>query len=92
MQLHGLAEIADELHDQRPVEAHVDANGGDVLRRRVRTGDHARRIAGQQMHEQEDEGADGQQHRNGAHQPPDQIVEHAGPSPAVNRATHPRSE
>ena len=30
-QLHGLAEVAQILHDQRPVEAHLGAHRGDVL-------------------------------------------------------------
>ena len=56
-QLHSLSEIADELHQQRPVEPHIRAHRRDVLRRRIRPGDQPRRIARQQMHEQEHEKA-----------------------------------
>ena len=77
IELHGLTEITRALCEQWEVDAHVGTHRGDVLLRRIRSRDQSRRMAGQQMHEQEDEGTDGQRHRNGASRPADQIVEQA---------------
>ena len=56
----------------------VGADRGDVLRACVGAGHQACGIARQQVNEQEDEGGDRQQHRDGAGQPADQVVEHLG--------------
>ena len=55
MELQSLPEIAEVLHHQRPVEPHIGAHRRDILRRRVGPRDQPRRIARQQMHEQEHE-------------------------------------
>ena len=58
------ADPVEVLHDERPVEAELLADGGDLLRRRLRAADDLGQVARQQAQQQEDDDArdeDGEQ-------------------------------
>ena len=74
--VHDAGDEAQELLRQRLVEAQILAHQRDRFRRRVGAGGKARRIAGQQMDEQEGQRADQQQRRDQPEQALDDVLEH----------------
>ena len=76
LEMRHLVEVAHILLPDRPVQPQLGARALHLLQRRLGPGHHPRGVPGQQMHEREHKHADGQQDRNGARQPPDDIVEH----------------
>ena len=68
---------ADVLHVQRPVEAELGAQFGDVLRRRALAEHRLRRIAGHQMDQREHERRDAEQDRNREQRATEQKPAHA---------------
>ncbi len=65
-----------ELHPDRPVEAKLLAHLLDLRRVRGAAGNHAGRIGGQEMQQQEGDGGDAEQDQRGLHQAAGEIGRH----------------
>ncbi len=69
-------EPAQELFEQRTVEAELGADPVDRFRRGLIAGDRDRGIAGQQLQQQEHQHREDHDHRNGLQQPIDHAAKH----------------
>ena len=65
-----LVQVAAILCPERLIERQLPPHVFHLLERRILPRHHPRRIAGQQVDKGKHKQADGQQHRNGARQPP----------------------
>ena len=66
------ADPVEVLHDERPVEAELLADRGDLLGRRLRAADHRAQVARQQAQQQEDDDAGDEEGEQQQAQPPQQ--------------------
>src|SRR5437588_9313004 len=75
--MHDLPDPLAEADQEWPIEAEALANAFHVSRRCLIAGDHCRGVARCDVEEAEDEQRDHRHHRDGRHDAPDDVAQHA---------------